>query len=139
MPRARVLLAEDHPAVAQQLKGLLATEFDVIAVVPDGFALLDAAAGLKPDVIVCDIEMPGMDGIVAATEILKHDPATRVVFVTVHDEPALVERGLACGALGYVQKLTAGDDLLPAVQSALRGERHVSPELRTRARRKERP
>ena len=70
--------------------------------------------------------MPGLDGIAAATAILRQNPAARIVLVTVHGDPMLVERGLEAGALGYVLKRTAGDELMPAVHSALRGERHVS-------------
>ena len=98
----------------------------MIAQVQDGHALVTAAERLSPDVIVSDISMPGLDGIAAATVILRKNPAARIVFVTVHSDPILVERGLATGALGYVLKRAAGEELLPAVQSALRGERHVS-------------
>ena len=92
----------------------------------DGRALVSAAERLSPDVIVSDISMPGLDGIAAAAAILRKNPAARIVFVTVHGDPILVERGLATGALGYVLKVAAGDDLIPAVRAALRGERHVS-------------
>ena len=92
----------------------------------DGRALVSAAEQLSPDVIVTDISMPGLDGIAAATAILRRNPAARIVFVTVHGDPSLVERGLATGALGYVLKLAAGDELVPAVHAALRGERQVS-------------
>src|SRR5262245_914040 len=121
--RVRVLLADDHPANRALLRELLETEFDVIAAVEDGPALLVTAASLAPDVVVTDIGMPGCDGITAARTILRQSPGTRVVFVTVHDEPDLVERGLAAGALGFVLKHAAGDELIPAVQAALRGER----------------
>lgn len=126
MNRARVLVADDHPANAALLCELLRSEFAVVAQVQDGAALVDAAAALSPDVIVCDISMPRMDGIEAARLILRQAPSARIVFVTVHDDPVMVSRGLAAGAMGYVLKLAAGDDLLPAVRAALRGERHVS-------------
>ena len=126
MTRARVLVADDHPANAALLCELLQPEFEVVAQVQDGVALVDAAGALSPDVIVCDISMPRMDGIEAAQVILRRLPSARIVFVTVHDDPRMVSRGIAAGALGYVLKLAAGDDLLPAVRAALRGERHVS-------------
>jgi DNA-binding NarL/FixJ family response regulator len=125
--RARVLLADDHPAVLRDLCDVLQPEFDVIANVGDGYALLAAAEALAPDVIVTDIAMPGLDGIAAASEILRRNPAARIVFVTVHDDSEMVKKGLAIGALGYVLKLMAGEDLVPAIHAALRGERHVSP------------
>jgi DNA-binding NarL/FixJ family response regulator len=129
MSRARVLLADDHPETVDLLRGLLEHEFDVVEDVQDGRALVRAAERLSPDVIVCDISMPELDGITAAAAILGRNPAARVVFVTVQEDPLVVRRGLAIGALGYVLKLAAGDDLLPAVRAALRGEKHVSERL----------
>jgi DNA-binding NarL/FixJ family response regulator len=126
MSRSRLLLADDHLETASLLRGLLQEEFDVIEQVEDGIALVSAAERLSPDAIVSDISMPGLDGISAATIILRRDPAARIIFVTVNSDPLLVERGLAAGAMGYVLKLAAGDELLPAVHSALRGERHIS-------------
>ena len=116
--------ARTDPAVH---KTLLQPEFDVIAAVEDGHALVAAAEELDPDVIVTDITMPGLDGIAAASEILRKNPAARIVFVTVHDEAEMVKKGLAMGVLGYVLKLTAGEELVPAIHAALRGEHHVSP------------
>ena len=124
--RARVILADDHPDVLESLLALVEPEFDVVATVRDGNALVAAAAAFTPDVIVTDIAMPGLNGISAADQILRSHPATRVVFVTVHNHPVLVEKGLATGALGYVLKPTAGDELVPAIHDALRGQRYVS-------------
>ena len=125
--RARVLLADDHPAVVKDLCAVLQPEFDVIATVENGVALLAKVDALSPDVIVTDITMPGLDGIAAASEILRKNPAARIVFVTVHDEAEMVKKSLAIGVLGYVLKLTAGEDLVPAIHAALRGEQHISP------------
>jgi DNA-binding NarL/FixJ family response regulator len=129
MYRPRVLLAEDHAATAERLRKLLRVDFDVIAWVEDGSALVDATERLMPDVIVADIAMPGVDGIAAAILIRRHDPNARIVLVTVHAESMLVEAGLAAGALGYVLKDTAGDDLVPAVHAALAGRQYLSREL----------
>jgi DNA-binding NarL/FixJ family response regulator len=129
MYRPRVLLADDHAETAELLRTLLRPEFDVLAGVQDGQALVCAAQQLSPDVIVADISMPGLDGIVAATMIRRTNPWARIVFVTMHADPILVERGLATGALGYVLKLAAGDELVPAVHAALDGRRFVSRTL----------
>jgi DNA-binding NarL/FixJ family response regulator len=123
MKRARVVLADDHADIAEQLRTILEAEFEVIAVVTDGLALLSAAEALAPDVVVTDIGMPRMDGLEATAELVQRSPDVRVVLVTILDEPAIRRRGLAAGALGYVTKLRADHDLLPAVQAALRGER----------------
>jgi DNA-binding NarL/FixJ family response regulator len=123
--RARVLLAEDHAAVADELRRILAPEYDVVATVSDGLALLSAADSLVPDVIVSDITMPGLDGITATRELLRRHPDARVVLVTVHNDPAVVASGREAGALGYVLKLVADTELVPAVDAALRGEHHL--------------
>jgi DNA-binding NarL/FixJ family response regulator len=120
-------VADDHLAVAEGLCAVLEPEFDVIATVSDGNALVAAATVLTPDVIVTDIAMPGLDGIAAASEILQKHPMARIVFVTVHNDVELVQKGLATGALGYVLKLTAGEELSPAIHAALRGKQQVSP------------
>jgi DNA-binding NarL/FixJ family response regulator len=127
--RPRLLLADDHPDTAELLRALVQPECDVVAVVGDGRSLISAAERLSPDVIVSDVSMPGLDGITAAAAILLRNPESRIIFVTVHGDPLMVTRALATGALGYVLKVLAGDDLMPAVRSVLRGERHVSQAL----------
>ena len=123
--RARVLLADDHAGNISLLQGLLELEFEVVGAVQSGQALVGAAEALSPDVIVSDIAMPGVDGIEAAKRILCRNPAARIVFVTVLDEPEMVRRALAIGAMGYVLKTVAAEELVPAVHAALRGERHA--------------
>lgn len=123
-----VVLAEDHPHVAEQLRRLLAADFDVVAVVGHGEALVKTATRLHPDVVVTDISMPGMDGIRAAAELVRQQPSLGVVFVTVHDDPALARKALAIG-LGYVLKATAGDELVEAVHSVLRAQPFASAAL----------
>jgi DNA-binding NarL/FixJ family response regulator len=126
MSHPRLLLAEDHPPTAALLTELLRPEFDVVSQVGNGLALIEAAEWLSPDVIVSDISMPGIDGIAATSAILRKNAAARIILVTVHADPLLAERGLAAGALGYVLKHLAGEELVLAVHAALRGERHVS-------------
>jgi len=125
-----VLLAEDHADTAARLCKLLRADFDVVASVEDGDALVEAADRLSPDVIVTDIAMSGIDGIAAAVLIRRHDPDARIVFVTVHAEPMFVKAGLEAGALGYVLKDSAGDELVAAIRAALSGRQYISRELR---------
>ena len=117
------MLADDQVAVLALLEQLLQNEFDVVATVRDGRALVEAVARVSPDAIVTDISMPLLDGIEAAQKILCRNPSARVVFVTVHADPLSMQRGLAVGGLGYVAKVRAGQELVPAVWAALRGER----------------
>ena len=130
MNRPTIVLAEDHPNVAEKLQKLLAHSFDVVAVVNHGEALVRTALRLKPDVVVTDISMPGMDGMKAVQEILVYQPSLAAVFVTVHDDRALARKALTIG-LGYVLKASAGEDLVDAVNAALDARRFVSASLGT--------
>jgi len=130
MIHPRLLLADDCTDNAELLRGLLQPEFDVVLLVHDGYALVSAAERLSPDVIVTDISMPGLDGIRAADAIRRTNQAARIVFVTVDNDPIVMARALATGALGYVLKIVEGDELAAAVRAALRGEHHVSEVLR---------
>lgn len=126
MNRPRVVLAEDHAKTAERLSRLLGLKFDIVAWAEDGAALVEAVERLSPDAIVTDIEMSGLDGIEAARTICRRDPLARIVLVTVHNEPMLVDAGVEAGALGCVLKDTAGEDLVAAVRAALKGERYAS-------------
>jgi DNA-binding NarL/FixJ family response regulator len=83
-------------------------------------------------VIVTDIAMPGLDGIAAARKILRRSPSARVVFITVHDDLGIAQRSFSLGALGYVVKGSAGDELIPAIEAALNGRQYVSATLRSK-------
>jgi DNA-binding NarL/FixJ family response regulator len=129
MSRPRLLLADDHLETVELLRALLQPEFEVIGHVTDGRTLVRHACRLSPDVIVTDISMPEVDGLTAASEILHRNPKARIVFVTVHADHGMVARGMETGALGFVLKMSAGDDLVPAVRAALRGELYLSSTL----------
>ena len=131
MSRLRVLLAEDHQTVAELLRRLLEAECDVVGVVPDGHTLLAAVDTLKPDVIVSDITMPGCDGLAAIVAILSRWTGARVVFVTARDEPPIIRRAIALGALGFVLKEDASEELLDAVRAAQAGQSYLSRSVRT--------
>ena len=125
MAHARVVLADDHPAVAKQLQSLLETRFEVVATVGDGIALIAAANEFEPDVIVTDVSMPGIDGLSAAERILERSPGTRIVIITVHDEPELRAKAYLIGACGYVLKRLAGEELVMVIDEALENRRLV--------------
>lgn len=124
--RTRVLLADDHAATLRRWRDLLEPEFEVVGSVSDGQSLVDEAERLAPDVIVTDVVMPRLSGIAAADVILQRHPAARIVFATIHADRALLRKGLAVGAYGYVLKVQAGDELVAAIRSALRDELHIS-------------
>jgi DNA-binding NarL/FixJ family response regulator len=126
--RATVVLAEDHPPVAEQIRELLGEEFDVLAVVGHGEALVKAVRRLHPDAVVTDISMPGMDGMQAMRELINEQPGLPAVFITVHDDPLLARAALAIGR-GYVLKASAGEELIDAVRAALENRYFVSAVL----------
>jgi len=127
--RVRILLADDHRMVAEGLKILLAEEFDLIGMVPDGRAMVDAAKQLKPDVIIADITMPHLNGIEALEEIGKFDPDVRVIFLTMHRDVAYARRALDAGAAGFVLKHSAPEELVLAVRAAVQGRTFITPTL----------
>jgi len=124
--RIRVLIADDHEEMLDDICELLEPEFDVIGAVGDGQALISAADTFQPDVIVTDISMPRLNGIEAARLIIKNNPASRIILMTVHNDSALVEQGISAGALGYVLKLKADEELALAIHSALEDKRFIS-------------
>ena len=128
-PRPRVLLADDHLLVAEALKSLLAPEFDLVGVVEDGQALLEAAATLKPDVIVADVTMPRLNGIDALLRLRRGGDRVPVVFLTMHRDVSFARRALEAGASAFVLKHSASVELISAIRAALEGRTHVSPQL----------
>ncbi len=121
MDRIRVLLADDHEAMLDRVAGLLATEFNVVGTVTDGQQALDAAMELEPDVLVLDISMPVMNGIETARRLKEAGSETRIVFLTVHDDPDFAREALEAGALGYVIKQRIASDLVAAIKKAHAG------------------
>ena len=129
MSRARVLLADDHRLVAEGLKKILTTEFDLVGVVEDGRALIAAMKTLRPDVIVSDITMPNLNGIEALEELKKIDPGVRMIFLTMHRDVVYARRALEAGAYGFVLKHSAPEELIMAVRAALEGRKFITPML----------
>lgn len=127
MGRPRVLLADDHRMVAEGLRSLLSAEFDLVGVVEDGRALIEAARKLHPDVIVADITMPHLNGLDAMGPLKKDNPRVKVVFLTMHQEIAYARRALEAGAAGFVLKHSAPAELLTAVRAALAERIYITP------------
>ncbi len=133
MRRARVLLADDHRLMAEGLRRLLDPEFELVGLVEDGRALVEAAARLKPDVIVADITMPRLNGLDAIPILKRDNPDARVVVITMHRETAYARRALAAGASGFVLKSSAPAELIAAIRAALAGRTFVTPEIAAEA------
>jgi DNA-binding NarL/FixJ family response regulator len=127
--RPRVLLADDHRIVAEGLKSLLSADFELVGVVEDGRALIEAAKKFHPDVIVADITMPHLNGLDALGPLKKDNPHVKVVFLTMHQEVAYARRALEAGAAGFVLKHSAPAELLTAIRAALDGKTYLTPAL----------
>jgi DNA-binding NarL/FixJ family response regulator len=127
--RPRVLLADDHRIVAEGLKRLLADDFDLVGLVEDGVELVAAANKLRPDVIVADISMPHLNGLDAMVRLKKTNPDVKVIFLTMHQDPAYARRALEAGAAGFVLKHSAPAEVVMAVQAALKGQTFITPAL----------
>jgi DNA-binding NarL/FixJ family response regulator len=131
MKRARILLADDHTLTLEGIRAVLEPHHEIVGMVTDGRALLDAALRLKPDLIVLDITMPLLNGIDAAVQIKKSLPGVKLLFLTMHSNPAYLEAALNAGATGYVLKSAAREELLDAINSVLNGRIYVTPNLST--------
>ena len=127
--RPRVLLADDHVMVAEALKSLLAPEFDLVGVVEDGRALVEAAGKLRPDVIVADVTMPHLNGIDALVRLRQGGDRVPVVFLTMHRDVTFARRALDAGASGFVLKHSAPAELVTAIRAALDGRTYLTPQL----------
>lgn len=129
MHRPPTIVADDHPEVALLLRNLIEDDFDVLALARDGRELVDFALSMKPQIVVTDISMPGLDGLQAARLIGRSMPDVRIVFVTVHHDAALARSALQVG-YGYVLKSAAGEELIDALHAAMNSNRFVSASLR---------
>lgn len=130
MERARVLIADDHAFVLHGLVNLLTDRFDVVAAVADGQQLVDAATRLRPDVVVTDISMPGMSVLEALVRL--KGTGAKIVVLTLYADPELADAFIRSGASGFVEKLLATSELVPAVEHVLQGEVYCSTGVNAR-------
>jgi DNA-binding NarL/FixJ family response regulator len=126
--RPRIVIADDDPLILDQIAMLLETHFEVVARVGNGRELVDAVRRVAPAVAVVDIAMPQMNGIEAAKSITSTYPDVKVVMLSGYSEDALVEAAFNAGASGYVLKLNAFTELVPAIQNVLAGKLYSPPE-----------
>ena len=123
--RLRILLADDHVTVRQGLKMLIDSQDDmtVVSEASDGAAAVEQARTIRPDVVVMDISMPGMNGLVATRTLKRIQPDSVIVILTRHGDDAYLQELLRAGADGYVLKQSAASELLQAIRAtAVRGQ-----------------
>jgi two-component system response regulator NreC len=127
----RILLADDHEVVRFGLCSLLEKhkEFDVVGQAEDGLEAVKLAVELAPDIIMMDVNMPNMNGIEAAREIRKKIPGTKIIAISMHDRRQYVLDMLEAGASAYILKTRAVQEVMPAIESVLRGEVYLSPKV----------
>ena len=138
-PRIRILLADDQREILETVERLLEDEFDVIAAVSNGLRAIEAAGRLAPDLIVLDISMPVLNGIEAASQLKESGSRAKVIFLTVHEDPVLVEAALSFGVRGYVLKQRLATDLIPAIRQVLDDLIFVSASERRGKNRRQQP
>jgi DNA-binding NarL/FixJ family response regulator len=130
----RLLIADDHPVVRDGLRGMLASEadFEVVGEAASGAEAVLLTERERPDVVLMDLQMPGVDGATATAEIAERFTDTRVLVLTTYDTDADILRAVEAGATGYLLKDAPRERLFPAIRSAARGETVLAPTVATR-------
>jgi len=126
-----LLLADDHLIVRQGLRALLARETDLrlVGEAAEGLEALRLVERLRPDVLVLDLMMPGLNGLDVARQVARRSPETRVVILSMHAHEAYVLEALLAGASAYVLKESSSDELVKAIRAVTTGRRYLSPPL----------
>lgn len=129
MTRARILLADDHRIFAEGLQSLLEDDYDVVGIVEDGEALLEATRELKPDLVVADVSMPKLTGIDCVRRLRESGDETPFVLLTMHAEVEYAVAAMQEGASGYVLKAGGGKELKAALEEVLAGGVKITPTI----------
>lgn len=127
MNRPRILMADDHAIVLAGLRKLVEAEGEVVGMVEDGRALVEAAQQLRPDIVLLDISMPLLNGLDAARQISKLVPECKLIFLTMHATPTYATEAFKAGASGYLIKRSAAVELKQAIQAVMRGQHYMTP------------
>jgi DNA-binding NarL/FixJ family response regulator len=130
----RLLIADDHPLCRQGLRRLFdgMGHVEVVSESGNGLETLNRIIALQPDIALIDLGMPGVSGVKLLAEVRARGIATRLIVMSMHDDPALVQECLDAGASGYLTKTSPTADILNALSAVQRGNRYVSPELTRR-------
>lgn len=126
----KVLLADDHSIVRAGLARIVAEsgDMEVVAEAADGREAIRAVRANRPDVVVVDISMPGMDGLEVVTQLQAHDPDLPTIILTMHEEAQYVVRAIEAGAMGYITKQSAPERLVDAIRKVHSGKRYLTAE-----------
>ncbi|HEY5424197.1 MAG TPA: response regulator transcription factor [Ilumatobacteraceae bacterium] len=125
-----VILVDDHTMLRQGIRRALESEgIKVVAEASDGATAIRLALEHKPDVVLMDVSMPGMDGVEAARRLVEADGRQRVVMLTMHIDRDVIDRAIRAGAVGYLTKDSSISEVILAIQLAANGDRPMSPRL----------
>lgn len=125
--QTRVVVVDDHPMVAEGIEAILEgyDDIKVLATLSNGRALIDRLDELAPDVVLMDLNMPGLNGLAATEIVLERRPETRVLVLSMHDTPEYISTALGHGAKGYVLKDVPTEEIKNAIDAVMRGERYL--------------
>jgi two-component system, NarL family, response regulator len=134
MTTIRVLIAEDNELVRRGIVSLLraAPNIELVGEAPDGAVALKLYHALKPDVLITDMKMPGVDGIALTAAVLRDDRNARILVLTQYEGDETIRKALRAGALGYVTKETAGELIVAAIEKVAEGHRYVPTDVGAR-------
>jgi DNA-binding NarL/FixJ family response regulator len=132
MARPRILLADDHTLVLEGFRKLLESQFEIVGTVSDGRSLLTVAQQLKPDVIILDIGMPLLSGMDAGRELKRLVPRTKLIVLTMNEDPDIAREALRHWASAYLVKKSSGSELIKAVREVLKGKSYVTSRIAQR-------
>lgn len=127
MTRPRVLLADDHRLLREAFARLLEADCEVAGVAADGREAVELARRLRPDVVVLDVAMPVLNGLDAARQLRDAAPGTKVVFLTVSEDPDVAAEAFRAGASGFLLKNSAATELVQAIFEVYRGRTYITP------------
>ena len=127
MPRPRVLLADDHAIMVQGLGRLLEGEAEIVATASDGQQLVERARQHRPDIIVSDVNMPGMSGLDAMRRLKADGLRSKFIFLTLHTDSRLASEAMRAGASGYLLKHAAAEELIEAIHAVMAGHTYLTP------------
>jgi DNA-binding NarL/FixJ family response regulator len=130
----KLVLIDDHPIVRQGLRNLLQTEpaFAITGEADDGIAGVDLVLRVKPDVLIVDLMMPGLNGLDLIKQVLKSQPKLRILVLSMQSADSYVVEALNCGAAGYVLKETGPSEIIQAIHKVIAGEKYLSPKVAER-------
>lgn len=123
----KVMIVDDHPMVAEGIQSILESydDINVVGCLPNGRAAIESVAELDPDVILMDLNMPELGGLSATEILLERQPDTRIVILSMHDNPEYISSALSHGAMEYILKDVPTDEIKLAIDTVMRGERYL--------------